>query len=105
MEISFGRQRISSAGQLGSTAEVPARRARFRAHDAPSPRRGGMTAATEHGRPLSRGSRPMISGKTRLIAHLGYPTESFKAPLIYNPYFDEAGIDAVVVPMGVKAED
>ena len=47
----------------------------------------------------------MISGKTTLIAHLGYPTEAFKAPLIYNPYFDKHGIDAVVVPMGVKAED
>jgi len=37
-----------------------------------------------------------------LIAHLGYPTESFKASMIYNPYFDQAGIDAVVVPMGVQ---
>lgn len=42
----------------------------------------------------------MISGTTKLIAHLGYPTESFKAPLIYNPYFEKHGIDAVVVPMG-----
>ena len=47
----------------------------------------------------------MISGKTTLIAHLGYPTESFKAPMIYNPWFDQQGIDAVVVPMGAKAED
>jgi len=47
----------------------------------------------------------MISGKTTLIAHLGYPTETFKAPLIYNPWFDAHGIDAIVVPMGVKAED
>jgi shikimate dehydrogenase len=47
----------------------------------------------------------MISGKTTLIAHLGYPTESFKAPMIYNPWFDQQGIDAVVMPMGVKAED
>ena len=47
----------------------------------------------------------MISGKTTLIAHLGYPTEAFKAPLIYNPYFDKHGIDAVVVPMGVKPDD
>jgi shikimate dehydrogenase len=47
----------------------------------------------------------MISGKTRLIAHIGYPTESFKAPLIYNPWFEQQGIDAVVVPMGVRAED
>lgn len=47
----------------------------------------------------------MISGKTTLIAHVGYPTESFKAPMIYNPWFDRKGIDAVVVPMGVKPED
>ena len=47
----------------------------------------------------------MISGKTTLIAHLGYPTFAFKAPLIYNPWFDEHGIDAVVVPMGVKPEE
>ena len=47
----------------------------------------------------------MIRGTTTLIAHIGYPTESFKAPMIYNPYFEQAGIDAVVVPMGVKPED
>ena len=47
----------------------------------------------------------MISGKTTLIAHLGYPTEAFKAPMIYNPWFDKQGIDAVVVPMGAKPED
>ena len=47
----------------------------------------------------------MICGTTTLIAHLGYPTEAFKAPLIYNPYFEQAGIDAVVLPMGVKVED
>ncbi|WP_326536375.1 shikimate dehydrogenase family protein [Pseudorhodoferax sp.] len=47
----------------------------------------------------------MISGKTTLIAHLGFPTESFKAPMIYNPWFDQQGIDAVVVPMGVRPED
>jgi shikimate dehydrogenase len=47
----------------------------------------------------------MIRGTTTLIAHLGYPTETFKAPMIYNPYFEQAGIDAVVVPMGVKADE
>jgi shikimate dehydrogenase len=47
----------------------------------------------------------MLSGKTVLIAHLGYPTESFKAPMIYNPWFEQRGIDALVVPMGVKADD
>jgi shikimate dehydrogenase len=47
----------------------------------------------------------VITGKTTLIAHLGYPTHAFKAPMIYNPYFEKAGIDAVVVPMGVQAPD
>ena len=47
---------------------------------------------------------PQIRGSTALIAHIGHPTHSFKAPLIYNPYFEQAGIDAVVVPMGCKAE-
>ncbi|BDT68240.1 quinate/shikimate dehydrogenase [Comamonadaceae bacterium OS-1] len=47
----------------------------------------------------------MISGKTEIIAHIGFPTHAFKAPMIYNPYFDHAGIDAVVVPMGCKTED
>src|SRR3954453_10992817 len=51
------------------------------------------------------GGAPMISGTTTLIAHLGYPTFTFKAPLIYNPWFEKKDIDAVVVPMGVKAED
>jgi shikimate dehydrogenase len=46
----------------------------------------------------------VIRGTTRLIAHIGYPTHSFKAPLIYNPYFEHAGIDAVVVPMACEAE-
>ncbi|MGL5736251.1 MAG: shikimate dehydrogenase family protein, partial [Beijerinckiaceae bacterium] len=44
-------------------------------------------------------------GNTALIAHVGYPTSTFKAPLIYNPYFSARGINAVVVPMGVHAQD
>jgi shikimate dehydrogenase len=47
----------------------------------------------------------MIDGKTKLIVHLGYPTESFKAPMIYNPYFEKHAINAVVVPMGCKPDD
>jgi shikimate dehydrogenase len=47
----------------------------------------------------------MIDGNTLVIAHIGYPTSSFKAPLIYNPWFERKGINAVVVPMAVKAED
>ena len=47
----------------------------------------------------------MINGRTELIAHLGYPTETFTAPMIYNPWFASRGINAVVVPMGARAED
>ncbi|HEX5785491.1 shikimate dehydrogenase family protein [Hydrogenophaga soli] len=47
----------------------------------------------------------MINGHTELIAHIGYPTHSFKSPQIYNPYFEHAGINAVVVPMGCQAAD
>lgn len=47
----------------------------------------------------------MICGTTSLIAHIGYPTFTFKSPQIYNPYFSHAGIDAVVVPMGCQAAD
>ncbi|MCW2722740.1 shikimate dehydrogenase [Pseudonocardia sp.] len=47
----------------------------------------------------------MISGNTTLIAHIGYPTFAFKAPLIYNPWFEKNDIDAVVMPMGVKPDD
>lgn len=46
----------------------------------------------------------MLNGNSRFIAHLGYPTFTFKAPLICNPYFDSAGIDAQVVPMAVEAD-
>ena len=46
----------------------------------------------------------MIRGTTELVAHIGYPTATFKSPMIYNPYFEQAGIDAVVVPMSCEAE-
>jgi len=47
----------------------------------------------------------MIRGTTSLIAHIGYPTHTFKSPMIYNPYFEQAGIDAVVMPMGCQPDD
>jgi shikimate dehydrogenase len=46
-----------------------------------------------------------INGNTELIAHIGYPTHSFKAPMIYNPFFVKHDINALVVPMGCKPED
>ncbi len=45
-----------------------------------------------------------IDGNTELIAHIGYPTHSFKSPLIYNPHFAATGINACVVPMGCQPE-
>jgi shikimate dehydrogenase len=47
----------------------------------------------------------MLNGDTRILAHIGYPTTTFKSPLIYNPWFERRGINAAVVPMGVRAED
>lgn len=46
-----------------------------------------------------------LTGRTQLIAHVGDPTASFRSPTIYNPWFDARGIDARVVPMGVRAPD
>jgi shikimate dehydrogenase len=47
----------------------------------------------------------MINGNTELIAHIGYPTHTFKSPMIYNPYFESTGINAIVVPMGCQPSD
>jgi shikimate dehydrogenase len=47
----------------------------------------------------------MINGTTELIAHIGYPTHTFKSPMIYNPYFEHTGVNAVVVPMGCQPQD
>ncbi|MFN7121531.1 MAG: shikimate dehydrogenase family protein [Hydrogenophaga sp.] len=47
----------------------------------------------------------MINGTTELIAHIGYPTHTFKSPMIYNPYFEHVGVNVVVVPMGCQTPD
>jgi shikimate dehydrogenase len=47
----------------------------------------------------------MIDGDTKLIAHIGYPTATFRAPTIYNPWFARHGINAAVVPLGVRSEN
>jgi shikimate dehydrogenase len=47
----------------------------------------------------------MITGNTEIIAHIGFPTHAFKAPMIYNPWFEKAGVNAIVVPMGCQAQD
>jgi shikimate dehydrogenase len=45
-----------------------------------------------------------IDGNTEIIAHIGYPTYAFRAPLIYNPWFAKVGINAMVVPMSCQSE-
>ena len=47
----------------------------------------------------------MINGNTEIIAHIGFPTHAFKAPMIYNPWFKKCGANVKVVPMGCKPED
>ncbi len=47
----------------------------------------------------------LINGHTEIIPHIGFPTHAFKAPMIYNPYFEQQGINALVVPMGCRVED
>ena len=47
----------------------------------------------------------LINGHTEIIAHIGFPTHAFKAPMIYNPWFQKAGVNAIVVPMGCRAQD
>ncbi len=46
-----------------------------------------------------------IDGNTSFIAHLGWPTHAFKAPMIYNPWFESIGVNAVVLPMGCQPEN
>ena len=45
-----------------------------------------------------------IDGRTELIALIGHPTHTVKSPMIYNPHFESAGINALVVPMGCRPE-
>lgn len=47
----------------------------------------------------------MINGLTQIIAHIGYPTQTFKSPMIYNPYFAAHQINAVVVPFACQADN
>ena len=47
----------------------------------------------------------MINGNTEIIAHIGFPTHAFKAPMIYNPWFKKCGANVKVVPFGCKPDD
>jgi shikimate dehydrogenase len=45
-----------------------------------------------------------ISGKTKVIALIGYPIEHTMSPAMHNAAFREMGIDCVYVAFGVKSE-
>lgn len=47
---------------------------------------------------------PGITGKTRVIPLVGHPVMEVKTPGPMNRWFDEHGIDAVVVPMDIRPE-
>jgi shikimate dehydrogenase len=47
----------------------------------------------------------MLNGDTKIIAHVGHPTTTFKSTSIYNPWFKKHGINAAVVPIGVTSEN
>ena len=50
-------------------------------------------------------SNHVITGKTKFIAHIGFPTKSFTAPKILNPYFNTINEDLIVIPMACKQQD
>jgi shikimate dehydrogenase len=47
----------------------------------------------------------VIRGTTRLCAVLGFPIEHSRSPQLLNAAFAAAGVDAVMVPLGVPPED
>lgn len=57
--------------------------------------------------PGAAGDRTIASpsGHTRLYAHIGDPIEQVQAPMLMNPLFRDAGMDAVMVAMQVGAAD
>lgn len=46
----------------------------------------------------------MFTGRATLIAHIGYPTDTFASSSLCNPWFERNGWDAAVVPMSARAE-
>lgn len=46
-----------------------------------------------------------LTGATRLIPILGHPIGHVRAPRVYNPAFEAAGLNWCLVPMGVHPDD
>lgn len=45
----------------------------------------------------------MITGKTKIFGVIADPIDHVRAPMVFNPVFVEQGIDAVMVPIHLKA--
>ena len=43
-----------------------------------------------------------ITGTTKLFGVIAYPADHVRAPEIFNPFFVEKGIDAVMVPLAIR---
>ena len=46
----------------------------------------------------------MITGKTKVFGVIADPIDHVRAPMVFNPVFEEQGIDAVLVPIHLKPE-
>jgi shikimate dehydrogenase len=46
-----------------------------------------------------------LTGATRLVPILGFPIAHVRAPRVYNPAFEAAGLDWCLVPLGVHPDD
>ena len=46
-----------------------------------------------------------ITGKTKLLGLIGDPVSHSLSPILHNHWFEKYGIDAVYVPLPIKAED
>ena len=47
---------------------------------------------------------PVITGKTQLFGVIAHPVDHVRAPMVFNPVFEERGIDAVLVPVHILPE-
>lgn len=45
-----------------------------------------------------------ISGKTRVFGCISHPIEHVRAPSVFNPLFEQHGVDAVMVPIHIPPE-
>ena len=57
---------------------------------------GGEAALSTTGR------RNVVTGRTAVIPLVGHPVEQVKSPGPMNRWFDDNGVDAVVVPGGYR---